>query len=229
MGDFALKLFVLRFFKSLPPLEALPPGGVAAARDFDRRAVDGQDMVDARVEHLPVVRDEDEAALAAQIRRDGLARGGVEMVRRLVDKQEPAFVQEQRSQQRFRLFAAGERIERARKRAGIDVQQRKLALQPPVFRLGADGAQRVRRPAGRLGDGVGEVIEPHRGGNAPFIRELALQKAQQRRLAPAVAADKAETPVGVHAKARIIENGIVTARIGESEMFNGYQRHRPSQ
>ena len=134
VGDFALKLFVLRFFKSLPPLEALPPGGVAAARDFDRRAVDGQDMVDARVEHLPVVRDEDEAALAAQIRRDGLARGGVEMVRRLVDKQEPAFVQEQRSQQRFRLFAAGERIERgaqARRDRRPAAKARAPAASPP--------------------------------------------------------------------------------------------------
>ena len=101
-----LESVIFRQLVSVPPLLILKPRGKVALGHFYIRAVYRENVVNAAVEKRPVVRDEDEAALAPQIPRDALASRLVEMVRRLVDQQKVVLVSEHRRKLELRPLAA---------------------------------------------------------------------------------------------------------------------------
>ena len=67
MANLLLQTRVLCFFMRLAPCNVLLPGRIITAEHACLTAPEGQNMVDAAIEKMPVVRNEDKTALSAQI------------------------------------------------------------------------------------------------------------------------------------------------------------------
>ena len=219
-ADLFFQTVVAVLFVVLPPGEVFRPGGIVAALHLDVGAVQRQDVVHAAVQELPVVGDQNEPPLALEIGGHAAAGFGVQVVGGLVDEQEPPLVQEQRGQQGLGLFPRRQGRKRAVQRIVGHAQAGKFAFQFPFLCVGADPGQHGAGGAFGAGNGIGEVVEAHRGLDAAGIFVVAHQQAQQRRFAAAVAADEAQLPVGVDLERYIVKDGFAAGRIRKSQMFH---------
>ena len=223
--DLAFQPVVLRLFKGVPPLPVLPPGGEAAALDLHAGPVQGQDVVHAAVQEIPVVGHQQKAPLFPEVRRRGPPSGGVQMVGGLVDEEIPLLPAEQRRQQALGLLPAGERVEGPVQRPGVHPQQARLPQKLPLLRRRADGAEDVQRHPGRVRHLIGEVRAGQRMGDAAAMGILPHQQPQKGGLSPAVAAQKAQLPVRVELKAHMVIDIVIAARIGKGQVIHPNQRH----
>ena len=149
---------------------------VAALVGLERAA--GSELVDALddgVEEVPVVRDDQQRA--AEVGEEALEPReavAVEVVGGLVEQQHLRVLEQRRRQQRARLLAAGEAVQRA-------VAGQVVDREPPPDLLGA----RLRGPgAGRLGalQGVGVAVEVARARAARRAPSPASPSASRSRL-----------------------------------------------
>ena len=218
--DVLAQALVLGFFQGLPLLEVGKPGGKVPALDLDAGPVEGQDVVHAPVQEPPVVGHQDEALLFLQVGRHHGPGLGVQVVGGLVDEQEVPLVQKQGGQQHLGLLAVGQAGKGAVQRVGPHPQQGQLPLQLPALRAGAHPLQHRAGGAARVGDGVGEIVEGHRGPDGAGVFVPAHKQLEKRGLAPAVAADEAQLPAGVQPEAHVLKDGVVAGRIGKRQMFD---------
>jgi hypothetical protein len=91
-----------------------------------------------RVQHVPVVRNENETAFAAQIIGHKPPPRRVEVVCGFVYKQKRVLFLKQRGQLQLRPLAVRQRVVRIFQPVQIKIEQIKLALQPPLLKVGAN-------------------------------------------------------------------------------------------
>ena len=103
--DFFQMFFVFGLLELVTALFILPPGGKVSALDFDALPVQDQDVVNAGVQKVPVVGDQEEAVLGGQILFHVFPGILVQVVCGFVDEQEIIFTGKQDGQHDFGLFS----------------------------------------------------------------------------------------------------------------------------
>ena len=218
--DGAFQLGVLGKLKILLSLEIGKPGGKIPALHLDVCPVDGEDVVNAAVQKLPVVGDQNEALLPFQVGRNQRPGLGIQMVGWLVNQQEVPRIQEQRRQQHLGLLPVGEGVKGPVQNILADMEPGQLPQQLPGLGLGADIQQNVPGVPLRAGDRVREIVKLNTGADASLVVVFPQQKVQKGGFSPAISPNKAQLPVGIDLKADILEYGIEAGWIGKGEIFN---------
>ena len=182
-------------------------------------------MVDAPVQKGPVVGDQEKAPLPGQVVPHQGPSGGVQVVGGLVNEEEAVVPEEEEGQEEPGPLPVGEGGKGPVQHPLLQAQQPQLLHQPPLLQLRAQGLR--HRPSLRLRVGhlKGKVVKGLRGGDGAGIPPLPQEQPQQGGLAPAVAADEPQPPVGVQLEGEVLKDRLKAALIGEAQVGDLDQSH----
>ena len=175
-------------------------------------------MVDAPVQEGPVVGDQEKAPLPGQIVPHQGPSGGVQVVGGLIDEEEAVVPEEKKGQQEPGPLPVGEGGEGPVQDPLVQPQLPQLLHQPPLLQLRAEGLRHRLPLRLRVGHIEGKVVEGHRGRDDAAVPLLSQEQPQQGGLAPAVAADEPQPPVGVQLEGEVLKDRLRAPLVGKAHM-----------
>ena len=172
-------------------------------------------MVYAAVQECSVVGHQDEPLFRAQIPAHQLPPPDVQVVRGFINQQKVVLLGKQHRKLELCLLPIAQGVIGAVEYPVIQMQIRHFPLNFPIFIVRVHGFHRVNGKNAFVLHGIREVGKGNRGGNAALIVIFSQKQIQKGSFAPAIPADKAQTPARVNLKADILKNVFVTALIGK--------------